>query len=349
MLPDAQGRAAEQGSSGLLRVGDVHPPRRGADAGQRAVDQLGQGVWTGEDQPDRRVDRRGRAELHRRQRCAGQSPCVRGLSVDRVRAVHGEARRGGRPAQRPLGWHVEDGMRAARFVMSLILTAHGSADPRSAASAHEVAHTIRMMRRDVDVRVAFCEQNIPNLRDVLAVTEGSAVVVPLLLADAYHARVDIPALIAQSGVDARQADVLGEDDRLIAVLRQRLTHAGISQLDPDVGVLVTAVGSSRPQANARTAMVADYLAQYTRWMSTTAFSTGPSPSLAEAADALRKRGATRLVIAPWFLAHGRITDRVAEFARAQRIPMAAPLGPHRLVADTVLDRFDEAVAARAVA
>ena len=37
----------------------------------------------------------------------------------------------------------------------LVLTAHGSADPRSAASAHEVAHTIRMVRRDVDVRVAF--------------------------------------------------------------------------------------------------------------------------------------------------------------------------------------------------
>ena len=36
---------------GLLRVGDRHPPRRGADARQRAADQLGQGVRTGEDQP----------------------------------------------------------------------------------------------------------------------------------------------------------------------------------------------------------------------------------------------------------------------------------------------------------
>jgi sirohydrochlorin ferrochelatase len=248
-------------------------------------------------------------------------------------------------------------MRAARFVTSLvpghrpvlILTAHGSADPRSAQSAHEVADTIRRMRRGVDVRVAFCEQNFPNLRDVLVATERNAVVVPLLLADAYHARVDIPALIADSGTDARQAEVLGEDDRLVAVLRQRLTHAGVSQLDPEVGVLVTAVGSSRPQANARTALVADFLAQDTRWMTTTAFATGPSPTLAEAADALRSRGATRLVIAPWFLAHGRITDRVAEYARAQGIPTAAPLGPHRLVADTVLDRFDEALARRAAA
>jgi sirohydrochlorin ferrochelatase len=205
------------------------------------------------------------------------------------------------------------------------------------------------MRRGVDVRVAFCEQNFPNLRDVLAATGRHAVVVPLLLADAYHARVDIPALIADSGADARQADVLGEDDRLIAVLRQRLTHAGVSPLDPEVGVLVTAVGSSRPQANARTALVADYLSQHTRWVATTAFATGPQPTLADAAEELRARGATRLVVAPWFLAHGRITDRVAEYARAHRIPMSAPLGPHRLVADTVLDRFDEAVAARAAA
>jgi sirohydrochlorin ferrochelatase len=248
-------------------------------------------------------------------------------------------------------------MRSARLVTrlvpaphpTLVLTAHGSADPRSAASAHEVAHTIRMLRRDVDVRVAFCEQNSPNLLDVLATTGHNAVVVPLLLADAYHARLDIPAMIGESGCAARQADVLGEDDRLIHVLSQRLTHAGVSRLDPDVGVLVTAVGSSRPQANARTGSVAEYLVQHTRWTATTAFATGPHPTLAEAADVLRARGATRLVIAPWFLAHGRITDRVAEYARAQQILMAAPLGPHRMVADTVLDRFDQAREGRAAA
>jgi sirohydrochlorin ferrochelatase len=123
----------------------------------------------------------------------------------------------------------------------------------------------------------------------------------------------------------------------------------VSQLDPDVGVLVTAVGSSHPQANARTASVAEYLVQNTRWTATIAFATGPDPSLVEATSVLRDRGATRLVVAPWFLAHGRITDSVGEYARAQGIQMTAPLGPHRLVAETVLDRFDEAVAARVAA
>ncbi|MGZ6780835.1 MAG: sirohydrochlorin chelatase, partial [Mycobacterium sp.] len=192
-------------------------------------------------------------------------------------------------------------------------------------------------------------QNAPNLVDVLAESGSDAVVVPLLLADAYHARVDIPAMIRASGSGARQAPVLGEDDRLVAVLRQRLTQAGVSRLDPRVGVLVAAVGSSRQHANARTASVADYVVQHTKWTATVAFATGPNPTLSEAAAMLRDRGATRLVIAPWFLAHGRITDRVAEFARAQGISMAEPLGPHRLVAETVLDRFDEEVAARAAA
>jgi hypothetical protein len=35
---------------------------------------------------------------------------------------------------------------------------------------------------------------------------------------------------------------------------------------------------------------------------------------------------------------------VASCAAAEGIPMAAPLGAHRLVVETVLDRFDEAVA-----
>ena len=228
--------------------------------------------------------------------------------------------------------------------MQLIVTAHGSADPRSAANAREVARAVAASRRDVDVKVAFCEQNSPNLRDALAGSPADCVVVPLLLADAYHARIDIPEMIAAVNPAVRQADVLGQDDRLIHVLSQRLTHAGVSRLDAGVGVLVTAVGSSSAAANARTGTVATGLVAGTHWQATTAFATGPQANLAAAAEQLLDQGATRLVIAPWFLAHGTITDRVAEFAAAHRISMAQPLGSHRLVAETVLDRFDEVAA-----
>jgi sirohydrochlorin ferrochelatase len=239
-------------------------------------------------------------------------------------------------------------MRVARFV-TLVLTAHGSADPRSPVTAHAVAEEIRRLRPGLDVRPAFCEQTSPNLRDVLTRSPG-AVVTPLLLASAYHARVDIPALIADSGANVRQADVLGEDDRLVRVARQRLAEAGVSSEDPELGVLVVAVGSSWDAVNERTSRVAHVLAAETRWAGAiTAFATGPRPSVAAAAHRLRRRGARRLVIAPWFLAHGRITDRVANFARANGIAMAEPLGAHPLVAETVLDRFDHALAARSAA
>ena len=241
-------------------------------------------------------------------------------------------------------------MRVARVVTTLVLTAHGSEDPRSAANARAVAGRVASMRPGLDVRLAFCDLNTPSLVDVLNGLPGTtrqAVVTPLLLANAYHARIDIPRKIAgcdapERGIDVWQAPVLGEDDRLVSVLRQRVVELGASRLDDGLGVLVVAIGSSDPKANARTARVAPKLTAGTRWAgATTAFVTRPEPSLAEAADELRRRGARRVVIAPWFLAPGRLPDRVRRFAHDAGIEMAEQLGAHRLVAETALARFDQ--------
>ncbi|OMC08744.1 sirohydrochlorin chelatase [Mycobacterium sp. SP-6446] len=230
---------------------------------------------------------------------------------------------------------------------TLVLTAHGSRDPRSAANACAVAEQVARLRPGLDVRLAFCELNSPSLADVLADCRD-AVVTPLLLANAYHARVDIPRQIAQSGVDVALADVLGEDPRLISVLRQRVTDVDVSRHDDRAGVLVAAIGSSDAMTNARTRRVATHLLAGTSWAgATTAFVTRPEPSLAEAAGRLRRQGARRIIIAPWFLAPGRLPDRVRSFADYAGMELAEPLGAHRLVAETVLDRFDEARNARA--
>ncbi|MCV7091089.1 sirohydrochlorin chelatase [Mycobacterium interjectum] len=236
---------------------------------------------------------------------------------------------------------------------TLVLTAHGSRDARSGANARAVAERLTRMRPGLDVRLAFLELNAPSLIDVLAGLPDSrrAVLTPLLLASAYHARHDIPKQIAAAGADGiRQADVLGEDDRLVSVLRERLTAVGVSALDDELGVVVVAIGSSNTAANARTARVATLLASGTQWAGAAmAFATLPDQSVADAASRLRRRGAKRLVIAPWFLAPGRITDGVCDYARDNGIPMAAPLGAHRLVAATVLDRYDQALAEHAAA
>ena len=240
---------------------------------------------------------------------------------------------------------------------TMILAAHGSVDPRSSAVAQALAGRIRRLRPGLDVRAAFLEKSEPYVGDVLADVarcNGSAVVVPMLLADAYHARVDLPAvierMIERSGAVVRQSEVLGEDPALITLLGRRLAETGVSPDQQDVGVIVVAVGSSNEGANKSTATLVPALAAGTRWAGVeVAFATGPHPTVAEAAIRLRDRGARRLVVAPWFLAHGRITDRIAESAAALDIPMSEPLGSHNLVAATLLDRFDETQSARIAA
>jgi sirohydrochlorin ferrochelatase len=236
-------------------------------------------------------------------------------------------------------------MRTARLVTRLLLAWHGSADPRSAANTHEVVDDVRRLRPSLDVHAAFLEHSTPTLEDVLAADRQRAtVVVPMLLADAHHARVDIPHRISKSAAQKTiQAGVLGQDDRLVRVLRQRVAEAGVTPHHPDLGVIVVAVGSSHDAANARTATVVRTLGVGTRWAGTSiAFATGPRPSLTAAAERLTERGARRLVIAPWFLAPGRITDRVAATADAHGIRMALPIGAHPLVASVILDRYDAA-------
>jgi len=238
---------------------------------------------------------------------------------------------------------------------ALVLTAHGSADPRAATNTHAVADQIRLLRPSLDVRVAFCEKSTPNLLNVLTALDGPAVVTPLLLANAYHARVDIPDIIAEAQAgcahaDILRADTLGEDPRLVHVMRQRLDELDIDLDRDDAGVLVVAVGSTHAEANAGTATLADAMAHGTRWAGVrVAYATGPAPSVADGIDELRRLGARRIALAPWFIAPGRITDRVAAIAAAEGIAMAEPLGAHPLLAETLLDRFDHAVAQRLAA
>lgn len=221
---------------------------------------------------------------------------------------------------------------------TLIAVAHGSRDPRFAENARRLVGRVRSLRPDLDVRLAFLELSEPNLGDVLGQLSGDAVVVPLLLSDAYHARIDLPTVLSSAppGLRVTQAAVLGADHRLLQLARRRVIELGID----NPGVILTAVGSSDSTANARTRALA---AQWT--LSTTVFATGDSTSLADAADALRARGATEIVVAPWFLSPGLLLDRVRAEAAQLNISVAAPLGPDRLVAEVVVERYSAAVLA----
>ncbi|MFD0362888.1 sirohydrochlorin chelatase [Nocardia sp. GCM10030253] len=227
----------------------------------------------------------------------------------------------------------------------LIAVAHGSRDPRSAATMSAVVAEIAAARPELTVRLAFLDLNTPSVEQIVdEVAEQGythAVVVPLLLGSAFHARVDLPSLLASARtrhpqLQLTQADVLGTDARLITAVRTRALTAGADPTDNRLGIAVAAVGSSSREANARTTTVARVLTTGTAWHTTTCFAT-TEPSLTQAVSRLRARGATRVLVAPWFLAPGLLTDRLC--AAEPNLVHANTIGAHPLLADVILDRY----------
>ncbi|MCP2260843.1 Sirohydrochlorin ferrochelatase [Streptoalloteichus tenebrarius] len=238
-----------------------------------------------------------------------------------------------------------------RTAVPLVAVAHGSRDSRSAANVAALVEVVRALRPGLDVRLAFLDLSAPRLGDVLAAVAGEgcrrAVVVPLLLGSAYHARVDVPAVVAEARsrhprLEVLVSDVLGPDPRLESAALRRLAAAGARPGDPDLGVVLAAAGSSHPPANAVVAEVARRWADGAGWAGAEpAFAAAAAPDVATAVERLRARGARRIALGSWFLAPGLLPDRVREqvLAADPRAVVADPLGPDPEVAELVVQRY----------
>lgn len=238
-------------------------------------------------------------------------------------------------------------------MMPLVAVAHGSRDPRSAACVSALLDVVRTRHPGLDVRAAFLDLSAPRVPDVLAALAADghrdAVIVPLLLGSAYHARVDLPGLVAEAHASLPRlsvsvAEVLGPDDRLSAVALRRLAEAGVSLDDPSLGVVLAGAGSSHAPANAAVARVAGSWARRFGVAGVLpAFASMAEPTVPGAVATLRARGARRIALASWFLAPGRLPDKVATLAGAD-VVVAEPLGPAPELAELVVDRYLAAAA-----
>lgn len=97
----------------------------------------------------------------------------------------------------------------------LVVIAHGSRDPRHAATVDALVRCVRSLRPGLRVETGFLDFNVPSVHGVLEslAAEGvrEVVALPLLLTRAFHAKADIPAVLrdAPSQLGIRQAEVLG--------------------------------------------------------------------------------------------------------------------------------------------
>ncbi|MET8156922.1 sirohydrochlorin chelatase [Sphaerisporangium sp. NPDC005289] len=236
--------------------------------------------------------------------------------------------------------------------------AHGSRDPRATATVEALLERVRLARPGLAVHAAYLDHARPSLPEVLASLD-EAVVLPLLLTDAYHTRVDIPAalreiVVTRPGIRVGQGAALGPHPLLIAALERRLTEVGVEIGSPDTAVVLVSAGSSDPRANAVIAQVAREWARYRDWHSVTpAYASASSPTPEDAVRELLngqglpsglRRAASRVVVAPYLLAPGHFADKVRRTTlRAGAHTVADPLGAAPELLTILLERYAHAV------
>ena len=221
-------------------------------------------------------------------------------------------------------------MRPARVkpaALAVLLVAHGSRDPRAAAATRALTRALAAARPDWDVRDSYLDHSLPRPAQVLTgLTRSSAVLVPLLLTNAYHGRVDVPgevdaARAAGSRVEVSVAEVLGPvSPLLVDGLIRRLPA-------PDLDAVVLAAAGTRDAgARATVQEAAAALGERLGVPSAVAYASAAPPSAAEAVARLRAAGAARVGVAAYFLAPGLLYDGVVASAlSAGAVAVAEPL------------------------
>ena len=233
---------------------------------------------------------------------------------------------------------------------ALVALAHGSRDPRSAATIKALVAEVKKMRPDLRIETAFLDLSKPSFDTVVDrfVKAGfdEIVVVPLLLTEAFHAKVDVPGAIAAAterheGLKIRATRVLGMEAAFLEVLdvrlREALKGARVRELD---ALVLAAAGSSDPLANQAVARLARTWGTRHKLPVTAAFASAAPPAAGEAVRAFRGEGRRHIAVASFFLAPGTLPDRAAELAlEAGAVAVSEPLGAHPEVARAILARY----------
>ena len=236
----------------------------------------------------------------------------------------------------------------------LLGVAHGSRSPEPQRVVDALLALARAQRPGLRTAAAYVDNAPPSIRAALAgladAGERDVVVLPLLLTPASHSKTDVAASVQAGRLDhprvrLRYGRPLGPHPVLVEVLAQRLAEAGAGPDDP---VLLVAGGALDPDANAQVAATARLLWEGRSWPTVDlAFASATRPSVPEALDRLRRLGARRVSVAPYFLGPGRLPAQVAAQARAAEgleVVVAEPVGATDALAGLLLERYDEAQA-----
>ena len=223
--------------------------------------------------------------------------------------------------------------------MPLVGLAHGSRDPRAAIAIDELMAAVAVARPGLLTRSAFLDLSEPDLTTAVSRLDVErAVVVPLLFAQAFHARVDVPDAVANAarstGTELLVGEILGLGPEVLAALQDHARAAGIARGQE---ILLLAVGTSDPVANNAVEDLAELWASTRGTRVRAVFATTDPRAL----TVLSETWTTPPAVVSLFLAPGLLLDQVGRRAAELGLRMTEPLGVS--MTQVVLDRYDAAL------
>lgn len=246
--------------------------------------------------------------------------------------------------------------------LPMLVVGHGTRSDSGVAEFN--AFMGRLERRpDAPYRASaggFIELSRPPVTDAVAslVDQGhrELIALPLVLVAAGHGKGDIPAALVREqvrhpGMTYTYGRPLGPHPVLLDILERRIEKALGGSERADTHVLLVGRGSTDPDANAEITKVARLLWEGRGYAGVEpSFVSLADPGVPAGLDRLRRLGASRIVVAPYFLFPGILPDRIISQTEAfalehpfMTIEVAALIGDCDELADLVVERYLEAV------
>lgn len=233
---------------------------------------------------------------------------------------------------------------------TLVLLGPGSHDPRTPEISRQIAEGLRTLRPNLDVHDAYLDVCGPTAHEVVAglAADGAeeVVLVPLLLSDAFGAKEEVPALVAElnaahEGIRVGVSRPIGPEAQLLSIVDRRLRDAlrarHVAELD---GLVFAAAGSVDVRSNAIIARRARQWSTHHRLPCVTAYATGSGPSTAEAVRTLRAQGRRHIAVGSWYLAPSLLWTSESESAfEAGATAVSGPMGGEPEIAEVALTRY----------
>lgn len=245
---------------------------------------------------------------------------------------------------------------------ALLVVGHGTRSTAGVAQFNAFIDRLRA-RHDAPFPSAsggFIELSDPpvteSVGELVDAGHRDLVAVPLVLMAAGHGKGDIPAALLREqvrhpGMTYTYGRPLGPHPALQQIAEHHIEQVLDDAEHASTHILLVGRGSTDPDANAEIAKVARLLWEGRGYAGVEpAFISLAEPSVPTGLERLRRLGAQRIVVAPYFLFPGVLPERIvsqsADFAAHHpdlSVRVADVIGDCDELADLVLERYHEAI------